>query len=76
MMSGRDRVMDFQVKGNEHDLIDISGVTFGGANPTEVFNYLSQHGDDVWIDIDDARMILRDVDMDDLSLSHFITGLS
>lgn len=76
MMSGRDRVMDFQVKGNEHDLIDISGVTAGSGSAMEVFDHMTQHGNDVWIDFDDARMILRDVDMDDLSQSHFITDMS
>lgn len=70
---GRDRVMDFDVGGLDHDVVDVSDFYSGmGGSFFEVQSHMSQHGNDVWIDYDAGeRMILRNVDLDDLDDSHF-----
>jgi len=66
-----DTVTDFDVKGADHDFIDV-----GDYNQLTKFNDLGdlmeQHGKNVIIDLpDSAEIILKNVDLDDLTKDHF-----
>ena len=67
---GRDKVMDFDVSQDRIALLE-----FGFENSAEVAPLLSQHGDDTWISLGSGdRLVLKNVDMDDLTPEMFILG--
>ena len=67
---GRDVVRDFTVG---EDILDVSNSDLWQLRPRELLNdYTHQRGESVIIKYDGERIVLRGVDLDDLSASDFI----
>nr|WP_298095565.1 M10 family metallopeptidase C-terminal domain-containing protein [uncultured Shinella sp.] len=71
---GRDTITDFDARGGDHDFIDLSGVaTIASFQQLFYGHRIYQSGSDVLIDAArDDVIVLKNVDISDLSASHFL----
>jgi Ca2+-binding RTX toxin-like protein len=69
---GRDRITDFIAKGSQHDILDLSALTEITSLSDLKANHMQQVGDDVVIVDGGSRIVLKDVDMVDLTRSDFL----
>jgi Ca2+-binding RTX toxin-like protein len=69
---GRDRVNDFVAKGSQHDILDLSGLSQIISLSDLRAHHMQQVGEDVVIVDDSSRIVLKDVDMADLTRSDFM----
>jgi Ca2+-binding RTX toxin-like protein len=72
---GIDHITDFQAVGPEHDEILLSG-DFGITSFKELKTHMSQHGDDVFIDLGQGDQVILDhTTLGDLNTNDFAYSL-
>jgi Ca2+-binding RTX toxin-like protein len=68
---GRDVIRDFNATGTGHDVIDLADVSAISGFSDLKAHHMSAHGNDVWIEVGNNRIVLENVDKSDLTSQDF-----